>query len=78
MWACHRQATWKKARLSVRGDRRFLLRDEVDGTPLAHRLYRLRYPGGMLQGRTDAQGYTGYVTGPSGSEIHIEIFGEGA
>lgn len=64
--------------LSSDSDQRFLLRDEANGTPLAHRLYRLRHPGSMLQGRTDAQGYTERVTGMGGSEIHIEIFGEGA
>ena len=72
------QAVTKEGHAPDSCDQRFLLRDEADGTPLAHRLYRLRHPGGMLQGRTDAQGHTERVTGTGGSQIRIEIFGEGA
>ena len=59
-------------------DQRFLVRDEVTGMPVANRLYRLSYLGGLVQGRTDAQGYTEYVCGAVGSEIRIEVFGEEA
>ena len=59
-------------------DQRFLVRDEATGTPVANRLYRLSYLGGLVQGRTDAQGYTEYVCGTVGSEIRIEVFGEEA
>lgn len=59
-------------------DRRFLVRDEATGAPVASRLYRLSYLGGLVQGRTDAQGYTEYVSGTVGSEIRIEVFGEEA
>ena len=72
------QAVTKEGHAPDSCDQRFLLRDEADGTPLAHRLYRLRHPGGMLQGRTDAQGHTERVTGTGGSQIRIEIFGEDA
>ena len=57
-------------------DQRFLVRDETTGAPVANRLYRLSYLGGLVQGRTDAQGYTEYVSGAVGSEIQIEVFGE--
>ncbi len=59
-------------------DQRFLVRDEASGEPVANRLYRLSYLGGLVQGRTDAQGYTAYVSGTVGSEIRIEVFGEEA
>ena len=59
-------------------DQRFLVRDEVTGMPVVNRLYRLSYIGGLVQGRTDAQGYTEYVYGAVGSEIRIEVFGEEA
>lgn len=59
-------------------DQRFLVRDEATGSPVANRLYRLSYVGGLVQGRTDAQGYTEFVSGAVGSEIRIEVFGEEA
>lgn len=59
-------------------DQRFLVRDEATGAPVANRLYRLSYLGGLVQGRTDAQGYTEFVSGAVGSEIRIEVFGEEA
>ena len=66
------------ADVSPPADQRFLVRDEVTGAPVANRLYRLSYLGGLAQGRTDAQGYTEYVSGTVGSEIRIEVFGEEA
>ncbi len=63
---------------ALTADQRFLVRDEASGEPVANRLYRLSYVGGLVQGRTDAQGYTEYVCGRVGSEIRIEVFGEDA
>ncbi|MGJ7582318.1 PAAR domain-containing protein [Variovorax sp. RHLX14] len=59
-------------------DQRFLVRDESTGQPVANRLYRLSYLGGLVQGRTDAQDHTEFVSGSVGSEIRIEVFGEDA
>ncbi|MDB5878899.1 MAG: hypothetical protein JWQ41_2313 [Variovorax sp.] len=66
------------ADVSPPADQRFLVRDEVTGAPVANRLYRLSYLGGLVQGRTDPQVYTEYVCGAVGSEIRIEVFGEEA
>ena len=46
--------------------------------PVANRLYRLSHAGSLVQGRTDMQGYTEFVSGTVGSEIRIEVFGEEA
>lgn len=55
---------------------RFHICDEDSKAPIANRLYRLHYPGGMLEGRTDADGYTDWVSGIDGASCSIEVFGE--
>lgn len=57
-------------------DQRFLVLTH-DQQPVADRLYRLTYPGGIAQGRTDAQGYTEPVSGIGEADVRIEVFGEG-
>ena len=59
-------------------DRRFVVQDEAGGAPLVNRLYRLSYPGGVVQGRTDESGFTEPVSGLEGDEVRIEVFGEEA
>ncbi|MBP7564692.1 MAG: PAAR domain-containing protein [Burkholderiaceae bacterium] len=58
--------------------RRFLVVDQHSGEPLPNRRYRLTYPGGVAEGRTDADGQTEWVSGVDGDEITIEVFAEGA
>lgn len=57
---------------------RFLVADQHSGEPLPNRRYRLTYPGGVVEGRTDANGQTEWVSGVDGDEITIEVFAEGA
>lgn len=59
-------------------DQRFLVCDEATGEPLAGRLYRLSYPGGVLHGRTDTEGYTERVTGVDAASVQIDVFAEKA
>jgi uncharacterized Zn-binding protein involved in type VI secretion len=59
-------------------DQRFLVVNDATGEPLKDRRYKLRYSGGELQGRTDAQGYTERVSGSAGESVEIDVFAEGA
>ena len=58
-------------------DQGFLICDTETGEPVPKRLYRLTYSGGILQGRTDAQGHTQRVARMDAETVQIEIFAEG-
>ena len=59
-------------------DQRFLVLDEATNEPVRDRRYKLTYADGELQGRTDAEGYTDYVSGHVGASVSIEVLAEGA
>jgi type VI secretion system secreted protein VgrG len=59
-------------------DQHFQLQDEKTGEVLANRLYKIHYSGGVVEGRSDASGFTRKIIGNEAEQVKIEIFGEGA
>ncbi|MDW5419243.1 PAAR domain-containing protein [Iodobacter sp. CM08] len=57
-------------------DQHFALTDDLTGKPLANRMYRINWSGGIVEGRTDAQGHTQKINGTKPEEITIEVFAE--
>jgi uncharacterized Zn-binding protein involved in type VI secretion len=58
-------------------DQHFQLYDEHTGETLKNRRYKIHYSGGIVEGCTDAHGFTKKVASDSQEEIRIEIFAEG-
>ena len=67
-----------EAEQAEKADQRFLLLDEVTKEPLVNRLYRLKFRGSTMDGRTDTEGRTFAVAGAVGEEVEIEVFAEEA
>ncbi|AUS44583.1 hypothetical protein CYD94_20680 (plasmid) [Ralstonia solanacearum] len=58
-------------------DRHFQLLDDASQQPLACRRYRLSWPGGSVEGVTNASGYTQRVQLLNPEEVSLEILPEG-
>ncbi|BEU73965.1 hypothetical protein MAFF211271_35200 (plasmid) [Ralstonia syzygii subsp. indonesiensis] len=58
-------------------DRHFQLLDDASQQPLACRRYRLNWPGGSVEGVTNASGYTQRVQLLNPEEVSLEILPEG-
>ncbi|MET3132637.1 putative Zn-binding protein involved in type VI secretion [Oxalobacteraceae bacterium GrIS 1.11] len=58
-------------------DQHFQLHDEKTGEILKNRFYKIHCSMGIIEGHTDASGFTKKVTSNEAEEIKIEIFGEG-
>lgn len=59
-------------------DQHFSLIDETTGKPLANRAYRIKWTGGIIEGRTNEAGLTSKVKADLPEEVTIEVFAEGA
>jgi uncharacterized Zn-binding protein involved in type VI secretion len=66
------------AATSGKFDQHFLLHDEITGAPLVNRMYRIKWSGGTIEGRTDEHGHTQKTSSGTAEEITIEIFAENA
>lgn len=58
-------------------DQHFALLDDVTGAPLANRLYRIKWSGGAVEGRTDGAGLTQKIAASAPEDATIEVFPEG-
>ncbi|WP_288393344.1 PAAR domain-containing protein [uncultured Herbaspirillum sp.] len=58
-------------------DQHFLVTDDVTGTPLAGRRYRMVFNGKTIEGQTDADGRTQRVSSDDPAEVTIEVMPEG-
>jgi uncharacterized Zn-binding protein involved in type VI secretion len=58
-------------------DQGFLIHDEATGQPARGRRYRMTYCEGVLEGRTDENGFTDRPSAAEAESIQIEIFPEG-
>ncbi|MBY0444222.1 MAG: PAAR domain-containing protein [Burkholderiales bacterium] len=59
-------------------DQHFLLQDEITGATLVNRMYRIKWSGGTIEGRTDEHGLTQKTSSGKAEEITIEVFSENA
>ncbi|MDW5418592.1 PAAR domain-containing protein [Iodobacter sp. CM08] len=57
-------------------DQHFLLQDEITGAPLVNRMYRIKWSGGEIEGRTDEHGHTQKTSSGKAEEVTIEVFAE--
>jgi uncharacterized Zn-binding protein involved in type VI secretion len=58
-------------------DQHFALKDDLTGAPLSNRFYRIKWSGGVAEGRTDAAGLTQKVAASTAENATIEVFAEG-
>lgn len=56
-------------------DQHFHLVDETTGKPLAGHKYRITWPGGVVSGVTDGNGFTQRVSSHQADEVTIELLG---
>lgn len=58
-------------------DQSFVLQDDITGQLLADRSYRIKWSGGVIEGRTDSAGLTKKISGSRPEKVTIEVYGEG-
>lgn len=58
-------------------DQHFALLDAVTGATLSNRLYRIKWSGGIAEGRTDGAGLTQKIAANTPENATIDVFAEG-